>query len=150
MIMTETENIRLARRFVEGVLGGADPNAFEELVDENVWVSTGLKPDAPITAKAEYGQVLGSTIGKALSDGAMKIEDIVETLDGRVLVRFLATAVHSGELYGVAPTGKRIEMAEMHFLRFRNGKLVENFVGALNPLSYEMLFREHIAALILK
>lgn len=145
----ESENVRLARRFVEGVLGGADPAAFDELVDENVWVSTGLKPDAPIIGKAEYGRVLGSTLGKAFSDGAMKIEDIVETVDGRVLVRFLASAVHSGELYGIAPTGKRIAMAEIHFLRFKDGKLVENFVGALNPLSYEMIYREHIAGLIL-
>jgi ketosteroid isomerase-like protein len=134
---TESENVRLARRFVEGVLGGADPGAFNEIVDDNVWVSTGLKPDAPITSKAEYGAVLGSTLGAALSDGVMKIEDIVETADGRVLVRFLAT-------------GKRIEMAEIHLLRFKDGKLVENYVGALNPLSYEMLFREHIASLILK
>lgn len=146
----ESENIRLARRFVEGVLGGADPTAFGEIVDDNVWVSTGLKPNAPIIGKAEYGQVLGSTLGLALSEGVMKIEDIVETMDGRVLVRFLASALHSGELYGVPPTGQRIEMAEIHLLRFKDGKLVENFVGALNPLSYEMLFREHIASLILK
>jgi predicted ester cyclase len=150
LVTTESENVRLARRFVEGVLGGADPSAFHELVDDNVWVSTGLKPDAPITSKAEYGQVLGSTLGKAFSEGVMKIEDIVETADGRVLVRFLATALHSGELYGVPPTGKRIEMAEIHLLRFNDGKLVENYVGALNPLSYEMIFREHIASRILK
>ncbi|MBY0507641.1 MAG: ester cyclase [Bryobacteraceae bacterium] len=146
----ESENIRLARRFVEGVLGGADPTAFGEIVDDHVWVSTGLKPDAPIIGKAEYGQVLGSTLGLAFSEGVMKIEDIVETMDGRVLVRFLASAVHSGELYGVRPTGQRIEMAEIHLLRFRHGKLVENYVGALNPLSYEMIFREHIASRILK
>ena len=147
--MAETENIRLARRFVEGVLGGADPNAFNEIVGGNVWISTGLKPEGAITSKAEYGQVLSSTMGKALSEGTMKIKDIVETFDGRVVVRFSASARHTGELYSVAPSGKRIEMAEIHLLRFQNGKLMENYVGALNPLSYEMLFREHISSLIL-
>lgn len=149
MDATTTENVKLARRFVEGVLGGQDPNAFDEIVDDNVWVSTGLKADAPITSKAEYGKVLGETLGKAFSDGRMTIDDIAETTDGRVLVRFTATVTHSGELYGVQPTGKKLTMAEIHLLRFRDGKLVENFVGALNPLSFEMLYAEHISKLIL-
>ncbi len=148
-IAHETENVRLARRFVEGVLGGNDFQAFDEIVAEDVWVSTGLKADGPITSKAEYGEVLAATLGKAFSEGALTIDDIVEAVDGRVMVRFTASAKHSGELFGVAPTGRRIEMAEIHLLRFENGKLIENYVGALNPLSFEMLFREHIAALIL-
>lgn len=146
---TSTSNLALARRFVEGVLGGQDPSAFDELVDEKIWVSTGLKPNAPITSKAEYGRVLGETIGKAFTDGRISINDIVEVADSRVLVRFTATVKHSGELYGVKPTGKQLTMAEMHLLRFRDGKLVENFVGALNPLSFEMLYADHIAKLIL-
>ena len=144
-----SENVRLARRFVEGVLGGQDPNAFNELVDDDVWVSTGLKADAPITSKAEYGKVLGETLGKAFSAGKMKIEDVIEAVDGRVLVRFTATVTHSGEIFGVKPTGKTLAMAEMHLLRFRDGKLVESFVGALNPLSFEMLYADHISQLIL-
>ncbi|MBC7928628.1 MAG: ester cyclase [Bryobacteraceae bacterium] len=144
-----SENVKLARRFVEGVLGGADPQAFDELVADNVWVSTGLKPDAPITSKAEYGRVLSETLGKAFSEGDMKIDELLETSDGRVVVRFTATALHSGELYGVPPTGKRVVFAEMHLLRFADGKLVENFVGGLNPLSYEMIFADYIKPLVL-
>jgi len=148
MTVAKTDHVALARRFVEGVLGGKDPAAFE-LVDENVWVSTGLKPDAPITSKREYGEVLASTLGRAFSEGEMRIEEILETSDGRVLVRFTATALHSGELFGVPPSGKRVTMAELHLMRFREGKLVENFVGALNPLSFEMIYADHIAKLIL-
>ncbi len=40
-------------------------------------------------------------------------------------------------------------MAEIHLLHFRDGELVENHVGALNPLSFEMLYAEHISKLIL-
>ncbi len=141
--------IGLARRFAEGVLGGADPAAFDELIDDNIWVSTGLKADAPITSKAEYGQVLAGTLGKAFSEGAMHVEEIIELPDNRALVRFTATAKHTGELFGVPPSGKTITMAELHLLRFRDRKIVENFVGALNPLSFEMIFKEHIAKLIL-
>jgi ketosteroid isomerase-like protein len=147
---SESETVQLARRFVEGVLGGKDPDAFNQLVAEDVWVSTGLKPDAPVTSKAEYGRVLQETLGVAFSEGALTIQDITETRDGRVLVRFVATVTHSGELFGVPPTGKRITMAEMHLLRFRHGKLVENYVGALNPLSFEMLYAEHISRLIFR
>ena len=146
---SSSENLKLAKRFIEGVLGGQDPTAFGEIVDDNVWVSKGLKPDAPITSKAEYGKVLGETLGRAFSDGQLTIDDITETTDGRIMVRFTATVTHSGELWSVKPTGKRFTMAEMHLLRFRNGKLIENLVGALNPLSFEMLYAEHISRLIL-
>ena len=41
---TIIRNLTAARRFAEGVLGGADPDAFAELVAESVVVDTGLKP----------------------------------------------------------------------------------------------------------
>ena len=144
-----TRNEQLARRFAEGVLGGADPTAFNDLIDDNIWVSTGLKPDAPIIGKVEYGQVLGSTLGKAFSEGQLTVEEILNIPPDRVLVRFTAKAKHSGELFGVPPSGKNITMAEIHLLRFKDEKIVENYVGALNPLSFEMIFSKHISSLIL-
>ena len=144
----ESKNLELARRFIMGVLAGQDPAAFDELVADDVWISTGLKPDAPITSKAEYGTVLAGTLGKAFSDGHLTIEDMTETNDGRVLARFTATVTHSGEIFGVPPTGRTITMSELHLMRFRDGKLVENYVGALNPLGFEMLYADHITKLI--
>ncbi len=141
-------NVALARRFIEGVLGGQDPSAFD-LIADDVWVSTGLKPTGPIEGKAEYGRILADTFGRGFSDGALVIDEIVATTDGRLVVRFTAKATHTGEVFGVAATGRRVTMVETHVLRFRDGKLVENWVGANNPLEFEMLFAPAIAPMLL-
>ncbi len=37
-------------------------------------------------------------------------------------------ATHSGEFFGIAPTGKRVEIRYMDFWRVRDGKIVDNWV----------------------
>lgn len=146
---TLAANLAAARRFAERVLGMGDMQAFDELVADDVWVSTGLKPGAPVTSKTEYAQVIGSTIGTALSNGAMTIHEVLATLDGAVIVRFTAEADHTAEIEGVAPTNKRFTLSETHLMRFRDGKLIENYVGALNPLHWEMTYAKPITAAVL-
>jgi predicted ester cyclase len=135
---TIERNLAAARRFVEGVLGGADPEAFMAVVHQDVVVDTGLKPVGKITGRAEYGQILGATLGAAFSNGRMEIKDIAPLVDGRVLVRFEASAENTGPLNGVEATQQRFTFAELHLMRFEDGMLIENWVGALNPLMFEM------------
>lgn len=146
---TLARNASAARRFVEQVLGAGDMAAFDELVAEDVWVSTGLQPDAPVVGKQAYQQVLGGTLGVALSNGAMTVHEVLPTLDGAVIVRFTAMADHTGALDNVAPTRQRLTLSETHLMRFRDGQLIENYVGALNPLHWEMLYAPVIAAKVL-
>ncbi|WP_116970904.1 ester cyclase [Blastomonas sp. UPD001] len=132
-------NLAAARRFVEGVLGGADPNAFGELVHPDVIVETGLKPIGLIQGASEYGTVLGTTLGAAFANGSMKIEQIAPLVDGRVVLVFEAQADNVGDLNGVPATHQRFTFREIHLMRFDDtGRLVENVVGGLNPLMYEM------------
>lgn len=130
-------NLAAARRFVEGVLGGADPAAFDELVHPEIVVDTGLKPDGKIRGAAEYGAVLQNTLGTAFGNGRLEIKDLAPLIDGRVVVRFEAAADNIGDLNGVAATGRRFTFCELHLMRFEDGRLVENWVGGLNPLMYE-------------
>lgn len=146
---TIARNTAAARRFVRDVLGGGDMDAFDELVADDVWVSTGLKPGAPITSKAEYAQVLGRTVGAALSNGVMTIHEVLPTIDGAVIVRFTAEADHTGEVEGVPPANRRLTLSETHLMRFRDGRLIENYVGALNPLHWEMLYAPVITPQVL-
>lgn len=146
---TLERNVAAARRFAEQVLGAGDMASFDELVADDVWVSTGLKPDAPVEGKQAYMQVLGSTLGVALSNGAMTVHEVLATTDGAVIVRFTAMADHTGLLDGIAVTGQRLTLSETHLMRFRDGKLIENYVGALNPLHWEMLYSPVIAAKVI-
>ena len=134
---------------MEGVLGGADPGAFNDLVAEDVVVDTGLKPDGKVAGRDEYGRVLGATLGAAFSNGRMEIKDIAALVDGRVMVRFEASADNTGALNGIAATGRRFTFCELHLMRFEDGKLVENWVGGLNPLMYETWQAPAMAPLLL-
>jgi hypothetical protein len=50
---TQTDNVTIARRFVEGVISGQDPTAFDEITADDIRVATGLKPDGDIQGKEE-------------------------------------------------------------------------------------------------
>lgn len=146
---TQTDNVTIARRFVEGVLGGQDPTAFDEIIANDIRVATGLKPDGDIQGKEEYLAIL-TKFGSAFTNGRLKITDIFASADGeRVVVMFDAYATHTGELFGVAPTNVEVPMIETHIMRFRDGKLVENIVGGNNPLGFEMLLADAIRPMVL-
>ena len=148
---TLARNLAAARRFVEGVLGGAEPAAFAEVVHPDVVVDTGLQPvGGPIQGAAEYGRVLGETLGVAFSKGRMEIKDIAALVDGRVVVRFEASADNTGALNGIAATARRFTFCELHLMRFDGqGRLVENWGGGLNPLMYEIWQAPAVAGALL-
>lgn len=56
-----------------------------------------------------------------------------------VVVRMTAAGLHTGELFGVPPTGKRLEMTGIVVYRFENGKIAErwaqhDFLGLMHQL----------------
>jgi ketosteroid isomerase-like protein len=147
----QTRHAALAKRFVLEILGGANWAAFDELVSPDVRVSTGLKPDGFIEGRDEYKAVFGSIFGSgAFQDAQLEVLLVLPTVDARVLVVFEAFATHVAPLWGVPATGRRVGMRETHLMTFRDGRLVENLVGACNPLDFEMIFASAISARILK
>jgi hypothetical protein len=144
------ENLVSARRFIEEVLGGANPNAFDDLVADDIRVITILKPGGVIEGKGEYAQVLGQTVSGQFAGREIVIEDVAALLDGRVMARIVAKATHVGEVFGIAATQRRIAMHELLLMRFRDGRLAELFAGSLNPLEFEMLFAPAISRIVLE
>jgi ketosteroid isomerase-like protein len=144
-------NAAVVRAFVEQGLGRGDLTAFDRFVAPDVWVSTGLKPGAPITSRDEYKNVVASTLAVALSpdNATLDIEELLTTTDGRIIVRFIARADHTGDLYNVPATGRRLTLAETHLMCVRDGKIVENYVGGLNPLQWEMIYSDEIGRAVL-
>jgi hypothetical protein len=150
-VEVQKANAAVVRAFVEQGLGRGDLTAFDRYVAPDVWVSTGLKPGAPITSLEEYKSVVASTLAVALSpdNATLDIEELLTTIDGRVIVRFIARADHTGDLYGVPATGRRLTLAETHLMCVRDGKIVENYVGGLNPLQWEMIYSGEISRAVL-
>jgi predicted ester cyclase len=61
---------------------------------------------------------------KAFPDMHVNVEELIAERD-LVAARFSGEGTHRGELFGTAPTGKRIKFNGIDFLRIKNGKAVE-------------------------
>ena len=124
------DNAAVARRFIEEVLAGGDMRAFDELVDENIVVNSGMRPLAPMVGREDFREGLG-TLGAFSNAGELVIEDLLAVED-RVVARYRVQADHTGDQLGVPATGKRITMWEIRLMRLKGGKIVEDFVADIN------------------
>ena len=61
-----------------------------------------------------------------VSHDHMQIVDQVAEGD-KVVTRYLTTCTHKGELAGIPPTGRRVEVAGMGIDYFRGGKIAESW-----------------------
>jgi len=87
-----------------------------------------------------------STWLKAFPDFRYKIEDMVAEGD-KVAVRYVFTGTHKGKYWGIAPTGKKINVSQMNIVCFENGKMVEAWedydeYGMKLQLGMELMLKE--------
>ncbi len=126
---TELENAEVARRFIVYGLARGDGTILDSLVADDVVVTSGISPLAPMVGKAGFFAGLGA-LG-AFSNVDLVLEEILPSTD-RVTVKYTAHGTHTGDQLGVPPTQKRIEMKEIRLMRIRDGKIVEDFVADIN------------------
>ncbi len=75
----------------------------------------------------DYGNAKGvgsETITSALPDRRDRIDDVLAEGDA-VWMRFKVAGTHGGRLYGLASTGRRVEVPEVGRMRFTDGKWQE-------------------------
>jgi predicted ester cyclase len=75
----------------------------------------------------DYGDAKGvgsETITSALPDRRDRIDDVLAEGD-TVWMRLRVAGTHGGKLYGLAPTGKGVEVPEVGIMRFAGGKWAE-------------------------
>jgi len=71
----------------------------------------------------------GTGLRGAIPDRVDVIEDIIADGD-RVGMLWRLTGTHKGDLYGIPPTGRKIDIHELGILRLANGKIVEGWFMA--------------------
>lgn len=125
----QTQNHALAERFITQALAQGNEAVFRELVSPDVVVHSGLEPLHAIRGIEAYWRALGKLSAFSFED--FDLQDLLAVED-RTIARFRSHALHSGDALGVPATGKRILMWELHLMRWRNGKLVENVVADVN------------------
>jgi predicted ester cyclase len=112
------ENKNLVRRMVEAINAGEEDVAVEEL----------FAPRAARRVKRLFAE-----FRSAFPDWHEEIDELVA--EGNTVVgRFRCSGTHQGEFLGAPPTGKRMEVDEVFFLRVENGKFVY-FWGLEDSLS---------------
>jgi steroid delta-isomerase-like uncharacterized protein len=112
----------MVRRFIEEVVNRGDTSALDELVH----------PDYVFRSPGE--ELRGGEGVKALLDGYreafpdLRIEiDELLVAEEATVVEFTLTGTHRGELLGISPTGRRINVNGMIRSRFRDGRIVEEW-----------------------
>ena len=61
----------------------------------------------------------------AFPDITFHVEEVIAE-DETVAARVFWVGTHRGPFLGIAPTGRTIRQKQMHFMRFRDGKMVEH------------------------
>jgi steroid delta-isomerase-like uncharacterized protein len=127
--MSTTENKALVQRFMAGfqtVRDTRDTSLLEEVMAPDVALHmTGFPPE--MQGRDAFVQGLYIFIN-AFPD--LQITELSPMLaqDDMVALRVCWSGTHTGDLMGIAATGKRVAVADMHVERIADGKIVERFV----------------------
>jgi steroid delta-isomerase-like uncharacterized protein len=126
-----TENKERAQQYFEAIEGHVDGRIddLDAFVADDVVNHSPASSDE-LTPEAEHGieafRRHAESIVAAFPDIRFDIQDVIAE-DDRVMVRFVLTGTHSGEMGGVEPTGEEITMSGIVVYRFEDGKIVERW-----------------------
>jgi 8-hydroxy-5-deazaflavin:NADPH oxidoreductase len=117
----------LARSFVV-MFSGADSTSADSQVLAEDFVAYLPYSRHPIRG-IEAFQAQMKEFRSAFSHFECDIDEVIA--DGmRVAVRWTWRGTHTGELFGIAPTHRKIEFSETHLLRMSGGRIAEDHVSA--------------------
>jgi steroid delta-isomerase-like uncharacterized protein len=119
-----TDNIALAKRFIEEVWNKGNLNVVDELCAETCTVHDPMAKDLP-TRDALKKHVQG--IRAAFPDLRVNIDDVAASGD-KVYVRWSSTGTHKGTLMGLPGTNKRSAIGGMSTNRVEGGKIAETWM----------------------
>ena len=122
--MTELErNKAIARRTFEEIFPACDIEALTEVVDPDV-ISRGRRPDEPAGFEGVKRTMLW--LATVFSDQRWDVHEVVGEGD-LVAMRLTHHGRQTGNLMGIPPTGREVAYEYVHYLRFRDGKAIEQW-----------------------
>jgi steroid delta-isomerase-like uncharacterized protein len=120
-----TQNQNAVRRFIDEVWNGRKPELFNEFITPD---ASSHDPNTPEMGKGPDGyRKVFKLYTNAFPDSRLTIDDLIDAGD-KVVHRWTATGTHKGELGGIAPTNRRIEVNGVTIYRFAGGKIAEQWV----------------------
>ncbi len=118
-------NKNLVRRLFEEVWNKGNLQVTDDLLTPNYAHHDSSTPDL---GRGPEGEKKRATLyHTAFPDLRLTVEDIIAEGE-TVVARWSCRGTHKGDLNGIAPTGKRVNITGISIARFTNGKMSEGFV----------------------
>lgn len=119
--MAEADNIALYRRLIDEGVGVGDLAVVEEVLAPDIAMPT-LAPMAP--PDLDGLKQIQVALRGGMPDTTVTIDDLVASGDW-VAAKLTWTGAHTGEFFGLAPTGRAFTVTEIEVVRCADGRIVE-------------------------
>lgn len=116
-------NQEIIRRVCEDLWGKGNVDLVEELYAENY---VDLNPAPGIPAGREGVKMQAAAYHQAFPDMHVTLEETVAEGD-KIMARYTIRGMHTGDLMGIPPTGKSVEITGISIVRIEAGQVVEEF-----------------------
>jgi steroid delta-isomerase-like uncharacterized protein len=123
--MSAEENRQLIRRFYDEGWTKNNLDVYDELVVDDFTdhqAMPGLPPGR------EGFKALNVMFRSAFPDLRVDVDNVVAE-DDKVGCRWRSTGTHEGELFGIPPTGNKVDVTATVFYRVENGRLAEGWIA---------------------
>lgn len=120
------ENKNVVRRWIEEFWNNHHVSIANEILTPDNRNHDPANPDVGNGPEAHVK--LHSIYATALPDLHFHIEDMIAEAD-RVVARWTMTGTHNGDLQGIQPTGKKVNLNGTSICRIANGKIAEQWVN---------------------
>lgn len=121
--MNTDTNKATAQRWLEEGFNAHNPDGFDDYFAPDV-VNHALPPDMP--NGAEGTKMFAGMFFNAFPDIVLTFEHVVAQGD-RLALHWSATGTHRGDLMGIPPTGREVQLQGVAIDRFENGRSVEHW-----------------------
>lgn len=119
--MAEAENIALYRRLIEDGVGIGNLQVLDEILSPEIVLPT----LAPMAEPTIHGlKQLNEAFRAGVPDARAEIVEIFASGDW-VAARLRWTGTHTGEFFGLPPTGKTFSITEFEIVRCDSGRIVD-------------------------
>lgn len=127
--MRTEENKAVVRRYAEQVWNGGDLTAVEEFIAPDY---VRHDPGLPMEVRGPDGvRAVIVAYRTALPDLHLTLDDTLADGD-KVVLRLDVRGTHQGDLMGIPPSGRAVEITAIEIFRLDGGKIVEQWVAVDN------------------
>ncbi len=124
--MSAEQNKALARRFFDEVCNGRKLDVAAEILTAN-HVYHGPLSVGPNRVGPEAMAQEVAIYQHAFADARWVVEEVFAAGDDRVVVRWRGQGTHTGELQGIPPTGRTVDVQSIWVCRVEGGKIAESW-----------------------